>query len=156
MKKVLLGSLFVILVFVVGGVVFLRSMGMFSTELVYSTSEGAIGGYDPVAYFDENKPVKGSKEFSTEWNAATWFFSTAERKARFEAAPERYAPQFGGYCAMAVSGGYTAMSSPDAFAIVDNKLYLNFDESVQAEWSEKQDELIAAGEENWPGALLGK
>lgn len=156
MKKLLLGSLFVVLLLLVGGVIFLRSMGVLATEPVYANAEGAIGGYDPVAYFDENKPVKGSQEFSTEWNGAVWYFSSADRKARFEAEPERYAPQFGGYCAMAVSGGYTAMSSPEAFAIVDNKLYLNFDAAVQEEWSAQQDELIAAAEENWPGALMGK
>ncbi len=154
--KILKWSAVVLVILAVGAIVFLRSMGMFASAPVYATAQGAIGGYDPVAYFDEQKPVKGSAEFTTDWNGATWYFSSAGRLQRFQAEPERYAPQFGGYCAMAVSGGYTAKTDPAAFAIVGDKLYLNFDASVQQEWNQQRDTLIAQAHKNWPGVLLGQ
>ncbi len=64
---------------------------------VYQTDEGAIGGYDTVAYFTVGKPVKGSKEFTHQWNGASWLFSSAGNRDLFKAAPEKYAPQYGGY-----------------------------------------------------------
>lgn len=144
-----------LLLLVLAGFVLARSVGMFASNPVYANSNGAIGGYDPVAYFDEQRPVKGSAELTTEWNGATWYFSTADRLSRFRAAPERYAPQFGGYCAYAVSQGYTAKTDPDAFAIVDNKLYLNFDVGTQQQWHAEKHQLIPAGHANWPNVLIG-
>jgi YHS domain-containing protein len=72
----------------------------------YSDAAGAIRGYDPVAYFTEGRPVKGSREFSHRWNGAQWRFASAQNRERFAAAPEKYAPQYGGYCAYGVAGGY--------------------------------------------------
>jgi YHS domain-containing protein len=111
----------------------------------------AIKGYDPVAYFANGKPVKGDKQFSFEWNGATWLFASAEHRETFRADPEKYAPQFGGYCAWAVSQGYTADIDPDAWKIVNDRLYLNYDKSVQAKWEKDMEPLIRKGEENWPG-----
>ena len=113
-------------------------------------SSRAVSGYDTVAYFTEGKPVKGDKAHSTEYNGATWLFSSADNLAAFEADPERYAPQFGGYCAWAVSQGYTASADPDNWAIVDDKLYLNYNDDVQATWNEDRAGFIAAANENWP------
>lgn len=155
MKRIAKWAGVVAVLLVLAGFAFLKSMGMFASAEVYANADGAIGGYDPVAYFDEQRPVKGSEQFSTEWNGATWYFSSEERMRRFVADPERYAPQFGGYCAMAVSGGYTARTSPDAFALVNGKLYLNFDQDVLAQWNADRDNLIPAAEKNWPGVLLG-
>jgi len=112
-------------------------------------SSRAVSGYDTVAYFTEGKPVKGDKAHSTEYNGATWLFSSADNLAAFEADPERYAPQFGGYCAWAVSQGYTASADPDNWAIVDDKLYLNYNDDVQATWNEDRAGFIAAANENW-------
>ncbi|MEM9012657.1 MAG: YHS domain-containing (seleno)protein [Pseudomonadota bacterium] len=123
-------------------------------EEVYQSFFGtAIDGTDPVAYFTEGRPVEGSSEFSHEWNGATWHFSSAENRDMFIAAPERYAPQYGGYCAWAVAQGYTASTDPDAWTIVDGKLYLNYNESIQARWEADIPRFITAANENWPGVL---
>ena len=113
----------------------------------------AIRGYDPVAYFDDDRAVKGSPEHAAQWNGAVWHFASAENKTRFEADPERYAPQYGGYCAWAVSQGYTAPTDPDAFSIVDGKLYLNYSKRVRATWSKDVTGNIERGNANWPGVL---
>lgn len=116
-------------------------------------SSNAVGGYDTVAFFTEGKPVEGKKEFSLEWKGATWRFASAENKALFEAAPEKYAPQYGGYCAWAASQGYTAPGRPKFWTIVDGKLYLNFDKGVQDDWLKDVPGFIAKADANWPGIL---
>ncbi|MDB4474699.1 hypothetical protein N9023_06790, partial [Opitutaceae bacterium] len=78
----------------------------------------AIKGYDTVAYFEAGKPQKGSGDHELEWEGATWRFSSANHKAKFAANPEKYAPQYGGYCAWAVSNNYTAPIDPEAWKIV--------------------------------------
>lgn len=110
----------------------------------------AIDGYDPVAYFTDGKPVEGKKEFSHEWKGATWRFASAEHRDRFAAAPEQYAPQYGGYCAWAVAHGYTADIEPEAWAVVDGKLYLNYNLEVKAMWDKDVPGYIAQGDQNWP------
>ena len=92
----------------------------------------AISGTDPVAYFTEGKAVEGRSEFSHEWDGANWHFKSAENRDAFAKSPETYAPQFGGYCAWAVSQGYTATIDPAAWSIVDEKLYLNYSKDVRA------------------------
>ncbi len=128
-------------------------VGMFATQAVYSTNEGAIDGYDPVAYFTEGRPVKGSDEYTHEWQGAKWKFASASNRARFRAAPEEYAPQFGGYCAYAVASGYTARIAADAWAIVDGRLYLNFDAATREQWQADAARLINRAEQNWPRVL---
>ena len=113
----------------------------------------AIAGYDPVAYFADGRPVEGSSDHSLDWNGATWRFASAENKALFETDPAAYAPQFGGYCAWAVSQGYTASVDPQAWDIVDGKLYLNYSLSVQERWRQDRDANIVKAENNWPSVL---
>jgi hypothetical protein len=120
---------------------------------VYSDSAGAIRGYDPVAYFTEARPVKGSKQFTHRWNGAEWRFASDENRARFAAAPEKYAPQYGGYCAYGVAGGYAVKIEPDAWSVVDGKLYLNYDRGVQASWQKDAPGFIRKANANWPGVL---
>jgi YHS domain-containing protein len=115
----------------------------------------ALDGYDPVAYFTVGKPVEGSKEHAAEWNGATWRFASAENRAKFLAAPERYAPQYGGYCAWAVAHGYTADTDPEAWTIVDGKLYLNYSVEVMAKWKLDVPGFIAQANRNWPKLLAG-
>ncbi|KAA3629851.1 MAG: YHS domain-containing protein [Proteobacteria bacterium] len=122
-------------------------------EPVFSTRAGAIRGYDPVAYFAQGKPVKGDPRFSLEYQGATWRFASAENRDRFAAEPGRYAPQYGGYCAWAVSQGYTASVVPDAWRIVNNKLYLNYSTGVQRRWSQDVPGNIAKADANWPAVL---
>ena len=120
---------------------------------VYSASGAAIRGYDPVAYFTERMPVRGSDELTFEWNDATWRFKNAENRDLFAENPEMYAPQYGGYCAWAVSQGYTARIDPDAWSIYDGKLYLNYSLRVRRRWSEDIPGNVALGDANWPGVL---
>lgn len=115
----------------------------------------AVAGYDPVAYFTDGKPIEGKKEFSFEWQGATWRFASAAHRELFAATPEKYAPQYGGYCAWAVSQGYTADIDPEAFKIVDGRLYLNYDKKVQATWEKDTTGLIRKGDENWPKLRSG-
>jgi YHS domain-containing protein len=120
---------------------------------VYSDSGTAIRGYDPVAYFTSGAPVKGSKEFTAQWRGATWHFASAENRDRFAQAPEKYAPQYGGYCAYGVSQGYTVSIDPAAWTVVDGKLYLNYSASVRRTWEKDIPGYIRKADGNWPKAL---
>ncbi|MEM9765532.1 MAG: YHS domain-containing (seleno)protein [Pseudomonadota bacterium] len=125
-----------------------------SEDPIYQSFLGtAIDGTDPVAYFTEGKPVEGSSDFTHEWNGATWRFSSAENRDLFVENPEKYAPQYGGYCAWAVAQGYTAATDPEAWAIVDDKLYLNYNQDVQARWNKDIPGFIASADGNWPTVL---
>jgi YHS domain-containing protein len=116
-------------------------------------SSTAIGGYDPVAYFAEGKPVPGRKETTFAWKGVTWRFVNEKNLAAFKATPEAYAPQYGGYCAWAVSQGYTAKGDPKAWTIVDGKLYLNYSADVKKTWDKDARGNIAKGDKNWPTVL---
>lgn len=122
---------------------------------VYTTlfSKTALGGYDAVAYFTEQKPVKGVSQFVAPYKGAEWRFTSAENRDKFVADPEHFAPQYGGYCAWAVAQGYTASGDPQRWKIVDNKLYLNYDTEVQKKWEKSIPEFIKAADKNWPTAL---
>jgi len=113
----------------------------------------AIKGYDPVAYFTESRPVEGSADFQYEWKGANWRFSSAENLASFQANPEQYAPQYGGYCAYAVAKNTTASIDPTQFTIVDDKLYLNFNKSINQKWLADRDNYIDNADQNWPALL---
>jgi len=153
MKKKLWVGVGVVAVLAVAVVLGLRSIGMFATQSVHVANGAAIGGYDAVAYFTDQKPVKGSPEFAEEWNGARWLFASAEHRDLFRAAPEQYAPQFGGYCAYAVSHNYTAKTDPEAWSVVDGKLYLNYDLDTRTEWLAEREQFIADGQRNWPKVL---
>jgi len=120
---------------------------------IYTENNIAIRGADPVAYFTENKPVLGSDRFSYQWKDATWLFASAENRDLFASNPEKYAPQYGGFCAWAVSQGYTASIDPNAWKIVDGKLYLNYNRSVQRSWERDIPGNIAKADRNWPKIL---
>ena len=120
---------------------------------IYSSWGVAIRGTDPVAYFTQNRPVEGRKKHQHEYQGATFYFSSAENRDLFAANPEKYAPQYGGYCAWAVSLGYTASTVPEAFTIVDGKLYLNYSLGVRSQWEADQANRIRLGDANWPGVL---
>ena len=114
-------------------------------------SNQAVSGYDTVAYFTDGKPVKGNSSITHEYMGAVWQFASEDNKAKFIADPEKYAPQYGGYCAWAVSQGYTASGDPKYWKIVDGKLYLNYDASVQKRWEKDIPGFISAADKNWPG-----
>lgn len=110
----------------------------------------ALQGYDAVAYFKEGKPVKGQSEFRHDWMGAKWYFASATNRDEFAKSPEKYAPQYGGYCSWAVANGYTANIDPEAWRIVEGKLYLNYDKSVQKKWEADIPGFIKRANENWP------
>ena len=120
---------------------------------VFSDGGLAIRGTDPVAYFTKGMPVAGSEAHMLMWEGATWAFENAENMAMFEMDPTRYAPQYGGYCAYALSKGSLASTDPEAWSIVDDKLYLNYSVNVRKIWSEDIPGNIAKADANWPAVL---
>jgi YHS domain-containing protein len=110
----------------------------------------AIRGYDPVAYFRNGGPRLGKPEFSVQHGGATWRFASAEHKALFEADPERYLPAYGGFCAYGTSRGYLVKIEPEAWSIVNGRLYLNYDPGVRKTWLRDTNGYIERASANWP------
>lgn len=110
----------------------------------------AIYGYDTVAYFTDNKAVKGNKKINYEWRGADWHFASTEHRDLFIAEPEKYAPQYGGYCAYAMSDGRLVGIDEDAFTIHEGELYLNYSNSVMKEWRSKMARYIAEADPIYP------
>jgi YHS domain-containing protein len=129
----------------------LSALNSESQTVYFSESGTAIRGYDPVAYFSDRKPVKGSKEFTVSWAGADWQFKSKENVKLFQENPEKYAPQYGGYCAYGVSEGHKSPTDPDAFTIVEGKLYLNYNLKVKELWTKNISGHIEKAEKNWPG-----
>jgi YHS domain-containing protein len=123
---------------------------------IFTTDDGAIQGYDAVAYFTESKAVKGSKEFTFIYAGEMWSFASLKNLQKFKKEPDKYAPQFGGYCAYGMSRGYKAKTDPEAWTIVNDKLYLNYNLDVRNIWNEKQTEFIEKANSNWPMVKTAK
>ena len=113
----------------------------------------AVSGYDPVAYFKAHKPVMGSSRFTASHDGATWYFASAANRDAFTADPAAYAPQYGGYCALAVSEGVTATADPTKWKIVGGKLYLNHNQRAQTLWETDIPGKIKVADTNWPTVL---
>lgn len=113
----------------------------------------ALGGYDAVAYFTQNNAVKGSSAYTSEYQGAEFRFSSAANKVLFDADPAAYTPQYGGYCAYAVSQGSTASGDPKLWKIDNGKLYLNYNKKVRETWLKDIPGFVALGDKNWPGVL---
>ncbi|SHO56895.1 YHS domain-containing (seleno)protein [Vibrio quintilis] len=131
----------------------LFSAQIYASDPIYTGffSNKALDGYDTVAYFTENKPVKGRSEWMTTYQGADWYFSTQKHLEMFTAAPEKYAPQYGGYCAWAIAekNDY-ASADPLQWSLVDGKLYLNYDADIKAKWEQNRAAFIRQGNINWP------
>jgi YHS domain-containing protein len=115
---------------------------------VYQPNGIALAGYDVVSYF-QGKPGMGSKQYSFVWKESTWLFSSAENLETFKSTPEKYEPQFGGYCTVAVSTGFTAPGDPSIYAIRDGKLFIFSSDDVKSEFISNPQELIAACSRHW-------
>ncbi len=126
------------------------SMGAIAEGRIFTRDGLAIGGTDPVAYFTQGQPVRGSPDYRLEWRDATWQFVSAEHRDRFRADPEAYAPQYGGWCAWAAARGEAAATIPEAWKIVDGKLYLNYSRWIQWRWETDIPGNIEAADEHWP------
>ena len=135
--------------------VILSAVASAAPQSAVNTSRGdlALRGYDAVAYHTDGKPVNGSTTFEYRWKNAVWRFASAEHRDQFIKEPERYAPQFGGYCAYAVSQGHTADGDPNVWRIVDGRLYLNYSAQVKKLWEKDVPGNIAKGQQNWPAVL---
>jgi YHS domain-containing protein len=128
------------------------SPGLFAADLIYTSWHNnlAIKGYDSVAYFTEQKPVKGSDAYELTWQGAIWRFSSAESLALFKSDPKRYAPQYGGHCAYAIAQSKLVGIDPEQFTLIDGKLYLNYNAEVQQTWLAERDAFIEQADKIWP------
>lgn len=124
----------------------------FALDKVNTTYFGklAVEGYDTVAYFTENRPVKGNKQYQVKWMGANWRFSRIENLELFKSNPKKYAPQYGGYCAYAVSQNDSADIEPELFTINKGKLYLNYSRSINKKWLEDKETYILKADNYWP------
>lgn len=110
----------------------------------------ALKGYDPVSYFEDGKPLKGDARFSYAFDDAVYNFRSAAHRAKFAAAPERYAPQYAAYCAGGVSKGYKAEPDPEAWLIANDKLYVFQYKDRVPEFRKRIAEVAARADANWP------
>ena len=111
----------------------------------------AIEGYDPVAYFTDGRATKGSEKFAYDWLGATWHFANAEHRELFTKQPVKYAPQYGGHCALGTAfGESTANIDPEAWSIVNGKLYLQYSKGGREEWERNSADMIAVADQKWP------
>lgn len=139
MRHILFNILFVI-----------ASLTAFAQESEIFAPEGlAINGYDPVAIFRESKTIKGFDSLSYTWMSASWRFVSRENLEAFMNDPEKYAPQYGGYCAYGVSEGHKSPTEIDTWTILDNKLYFNYNRNVKKKWKEDRERRIKVADENW-------
>lgn len=135
------------------GLLVLPSRARADGDAVFPGPQGdgtAINGYDAVAYFMASRPVRGSSEFAHDHRGATWRFASAANRDAFAAEPERYAPRYNGYCAYAMAKGRRAKTEPEAWTIVDGRLYLNFDLATRERWLKDTAGHIEQAEANWP------
>lgn len=139
-RPLLLGLLLIAMTAVAGG----------ARAEVYTSGGVALGGSDPVAYFTQGKALQGSSEHSFDYDGATWHFASAENRALFAADPESYAPKYGGFCAYAAAQDALAPTVPEAWSIVDGKLYLNYSLGVRERWNADRSHYISQADANWP------
>ena len=127
------------------------SFSLMAADLDMSVDKNdlAIKGYDPVAYFANQGPVKGTSEFTATYKNAIYNFASSENRDEFRANPAAYAPQYGGYCAFGVAMGKKFETDPLAWKVEDGKLYLNLDKSVQKRWLENTQDFIQDANSNW-------
>ena len=116
----------------------------------------AINGYDPVAFFKEASAKKGSSMYPYKYKEATWLFESKENRDAFMNMPEKYTPQYGGFCAYGTSEGHKAPTQPDTWTIVNDKLYFNYNKQVKQMWEKDQAHLIIVADQKWPDVKLTK
>jgi YHS domain-containing protein len=130
--------------------ILLAAIGSASAGGLFERNGLAIDGYDPVAYFTDQKPVKGSAEFQFSYQGSVFHFASADHRDLFAVSPAQYAPQYGGYCAYGMAKGYKAAIDPDAFTVVRDKLYLNYSEAIRTRWLSDIPGYVQRADANWP------
>mgnify|MGYP001256877664 CR=1 FL=1 len=138
-NKILIGIFFALILNAFGGI----AAGS-STE-----NDVAIRGYDSVSYFVDGEAKKGDEEFTHQWHGMTWYFSSKENRNLFAANPEKYAPQYDGYCAWAMTEERKAETDPEVWRIVNGRLYLNCSEAAYEKWSRDIPGNINKADKNW-------
>ena len=113
----------------------------------------AIQGYDPVAFFTDNRPVKGNSQFQSEFQGAKYYFASAEHKTTFDKEPAKYEPQFGGYCAYGASQGHPAPVKIEAWQIVNGRLLMQYDLGIKDKFNKDQQGNLRKADQNWPGII---
>jgi YHS domain-containing protein len=118
----------------------------------------ALQGYDPVAFFTDSRPVKGDRQFQSQYHDATYYFASAEHRAAFEKEPAKYEPQFGGFCAYGASRGKTVPIKIEAWQIVNGRLLMQYDLDVKTKFNGDPLGNLSKADKNWPGLVekLGK
>lgn len=135
-----------------GALLFVPFARPLTAQVVYADDKGvAIKGYDVVAYFTDGKPLQGKSEFAHKWMDAEWYFTNAEHRDLFKNAPEKYAPQYGGFCAYGVCVKNAKFpTDPAAWKIVEGRLYLNYNKPTQEAWTKDPlAQTITKGDMNW-------
>lgn len=125
-------------------------VSMASAGEYFEGDGAAIRGYDPVAYFKDSKPAKGSAEHRFEHKGSTFLFSSKANRDAFAAEPDKYAPQYGGFCAFGTASGYKAAVDPAVFSVVNGKLYLNYNRDVQKQWLADAPGFVSKADRQWP------
>ena len=126
------------------------------TSEVFQKDGIAINGYDAVAFFTEQKPIKGDKQFSYSYNSVDWLFSNSANRELFKTSPEKYVPQYGGYCAFGTADGHKAPTQAETWTIVDDKLYFNYNLKVKDLWNKNMKANIEKADKNWPTVKVSK
>ena len=121
----------------------------FAAEAQYQIGGIALGGYDPVSYFRQQKAARGNPEYRLRYNESTWYFTSELHRDLFATNPQQYAPQYGGFCAYAISQGQLVPVDPYAWTIHAGKLYLNYSTRVREAWRANPGRYIEAAAENW-------
>ena len=127
------------------------SANLFAGEKMFHENGNAISGYDAVSYHTLKQAVKGDTRYIFVWKSVNWLFSNQQNLDLFSNSPDKYAPRYGGHCAYAASKGYIAPTDPEAWTLVDNKLYLNYSKSVRTTWLKDIPGNIKKADANWPG-----
>ncbi|PKF60915.1 YHS domain protein [Psychromonas sp. psych-6C06] len=122
-----------------------------ATEHIYTGyfNNKAVSGYDVTAYFDQQEAVEGSSKYKLAYKGADWYFASQSNLDKFTANPEKYAPQYGGYCAWAMSNNKTAPGNAPFWTIYNDKLYLNYDQKVLDTWRADKEQFIKKADANW-------
>lgn len=118
-------------------------------ESTFQDKGVAVNGYDVVAYFTEGKPVKGKVQYASYYNNVKWLFSSDQHRIMFEQDLQQYVPQYGGYCAYGMSKGFVVDTDPNAFTILENKLYLNYSLGVRETWLKETGLYINRADQQW-------
>lgn len=135
-------------------VLFLAFLAFFQVQAqkseVFVVEGKALRGYDPVAFFTKKEAIRGTDSLTWTWKEATWYFSSRENLELFKSNPEKYAPQYGGYCAYGTAGGHKAPTEIDTWTLVDDKLYFNYNTKVKSLWEKDKPGHIKKADANWP------